>query len=147
VKLAAVAAHGHGRLTVDVDVVLRLRPNNVSRAMNVLVALGYQPAAPVRAELFADEAIRESWIRDKGMVVFRMLSSIHRDTPVDLFLSEPCEFDAEYDRALMAPLSPGVVLPCAALDTLIAMKRSAARAKDLEDVRQLELLRQGPPRG
>lgn len=143
----AVAAHGHGRLTVDLDLVLQLTPDNIRRAMAVLVSLGYRPAMPVQPELFADAAIRESWIRDKGMVVFQMVSGIHRDTPVDLFVTEPFDFDAEYASALIAPLAPGVALRCASLETLIRMKRQAGRPKDLEDVRQLELLRDGPPDG
>lgn len=50
----AVAAHGHGRLTMDLDLVLQLRSGNVRRAMAVLVSLGYRPVAPVQPELLRD---------------------------------------------------------------------------------------------
>jgi hypothetical protein len=136
-------AHGYGRLTIDLDLVLQLRTENVLSAMRVLTGLGYRPSAPVPAESFADAATRESWFRDKGMVVFQLQSGIHRDTPVDIFVSEPFDFDAEYARALVAPIAPGVELRCASIDTLIRMKKLAGRAKDLEDIRQLELLRDG----
>ncbi len=142
----AVAAHGYGRLTMDVDMVLQLHPENVRRAMAILVSLGYHPHLPVSPESFADVETRETWVRDKGMVVFQMVSTVHRDTPVDIFVSEPFDFDAEYNGALVAPLAPGVELRCASIGTLIAMKRLAGRPKDLEDIRQLELLRDGPVR-
>jgi hypothetical protein len=142
----AVAAHGYGRLTVDLDVVLQLKPENVLRAMAVLTSLGYRPSVPVRPEQFADPAVRDAWIREKGMVVFQMVSRVHRDTPIDLFVNEPFDFDVEYAEALIAPLAPGVVVRCARIETLIRMKRVAGRPKDLEDIRQLELLRDGPSR-
>jgi hypothetical protein len=47
---------------------------------------------------------RQSWITEKGMVVFQLHSSRHPDTTIDLFVTEPFEFDAEYDRALVGEL-------------------------------------------
>jgi hypothetical protein len=39
----AVNAHGYGRLTWDVDLVIRLLPDAVRRAFGALASLGYQP--------------------------------------------------------------------------------------------------------
>jgi hypothetical protein len=63
----AVNAHGHLRLTNDVDLVIHLDPANILRAWHALQELGYRPTVPVRMEEFADSAIREGWIREKGM--------------------------------------------------------------------------------
>ena len=65
----AVAAHGYGRATFDVDLVVQLQPDNVRRAMEALEALAYRPLTPVAAREFADPATRERWIRDKRMIV------------------------------------------------------------------------------
>src|SRR5262245_57124884 len=67
----AVAAHGHGRATFDIDLVVQLQPENVKRAVSALEAEGYRPTVPVAAADFANAERRESWIRDKGMVVFQ----------------------------------------------------------------------------
>lgn len=136
----AVAAHGHGRVTFDVDLVLQMHPENVRRAMAALDSLGYRPTIPVPATQFADAAIRESWIRDKNMVVFQMHSDKHPETRIDLFVAEPFNFDNEYDSALVGDILPGLQTRFVRLETLIQMKETAGREKDREDIRQLRLL-------
>ena len=136
----AVAAHGHGRVTFDLDLVLQMHPENVRRAMAALESLGYHPTIPVPATQFADAAIRESWIRDKNMVVFQMHSDKHPETRIDLFVAEPFNFDNEYDSALVGDILPGLPARFVRLETLIQMKETAGREKDREDIRQLRLL-------
>jgi hypothetical protein len=54
----AMVAHGHGRLTHDLDLVIALEHDNILRAFAALGSLGYQPRVPVTAEEFADPARR-----------------------------------------------------------------------------------------
>jgi hypothetical protein len=103
----AVAAHGFGRMTFDLDLVVQLHPQNAACAIEALQPLGYKPTVPVAASLFANAEIRQSWITEKGMVVFQLHSNLHPDTTIDLFVTEPFDFDAEYDRALIGELLPG----------------------------------------
>lgn len=138
----AVAAHGYGRTTFDVDLVIQLQPDNVRRAMAALETLGYRPLVPVAASAFADAAIRESWIREKQIIVFQLHSEQHRETRIDVFVKEPFDFDAEFDNALLGDILPGVAARFVRLDTLIRMKELAGRAKDIEDIRQLRLLKE-----
>jgi hypothetical protein len=136
----AVAAHGHGRATFDVDLVVQLLPENVARGMKALEELGFRPTAPVPATQFADPRHRESWIRDKNMVAFQLHSDRHPETCIDLFVSEPFDFDTEYERALVGDICPDLPARFVCLDTLLRMKEDAGRPKDLEDIRQLLLL-------
>lgn len=138
----AVAAHGHGRATFDVDLVVQLRPDNVERATVAFAALGYRPTIPVSVEQFANTKTREAWVRDKGMVVFQLHSDQHPETRIDLFVQEPFDFDSEYERALLGEMLPGLHVRFVCLDTLIKMKVAAGRAKDLEDIRQLRIVQQ-----
>jgi len=108
--------------------------------MAALDSLGYRPTIPVPATQFADAAIRESWIRDKNMVVFQMHSDKHPETRIDLFVAEPFNFDNEYDSALVGDILPGLPARFVRLETLIQMKETAGREKDREDIRQLRLL-------
>jgi hypothetical protein len=140
----AVVAHGYGRVTFDVDLVIQLDPDNVRRAMCALESLGYQPVAPVSAQDFADPDIRRTWIQEKNMVVFGLQSDRYLDTPVDVFVSEPFDFDREYDLALVGDILPGIQARFVCLETLIHMKESTMREKDREDVRQLKLLLENP---
>lgn len=51
-------------------------------------------------------------------------------------MQEPFDFDAAYGRAVKVPLQD-VRATVVALDDLVAMKRAAGRARDLEDVEAL----------
>ncbi len=57
----AVSAHGYDRLTVDVDLVIGLQPENIKRALQALQAAGWRMSIPVTAEEFASPKLRESW--------------------------------------------------------------------------------------
>ncbi len=127
----AVVLHGHLRTTADLDLVVQLERANVLCAVAALGKLGYRPRAPVPAESFADKAVREQWIREKGLTV---------GLEIDLFASEPFDFEAVHAR------SPTVRLERTAarvigLEDLIDLKRKAARPRDVEDVRAPEAVR------
>ena len=94
------------------------------------------------AEQFADEQVRQAWVDQKGMTVLNMHSDAHRETNIDVFVTEPFDFDREYAAAYIQELVPGLKLPVASLDTLIEMKRLAGRAKDLADIEELVSIRE-----
>jgi hypothetical protein len=133
----AVNAHGYLRFTKDVDLVVRLATPDILGAFRALGALGYHPKAPVTAEQFADPEQRESWRREKGMLVLQMWSDAHIETPIDIFANEPFDFDAEYARALVGTAPDDPPARFASIPALIAMKRAAGRATDLIDIEKL----------
>ena len=136
----AVVAHGYGRQTQDLDIVIRLEPESVRNAFAALATLGYRPRVPVTAEGFADAAQRARWIAEKGMTVLNFQSDLHRETPVDIFVSEPFDFETEHRLALAEEIAPGVPMRFLRLDTLLQLKRAAGRTQDLADVAELRAL-------
>jgi len=134
----AVNAHGYLRFTKDVDVVVRLVADNVERTFAALSSLGYKPSVPITAAQFADGTQRESWIRDKGMQVLQFWSDAHRETPIDVFVSEPFDFEEEYGRALVKPLG-SIAVRFVSIPTLIQMKERAGRPQDKVDVEHLRM--------
>lgn len=88
----AVSAHGYDRLTVDVDLVIGLEPENIKRALHALHLAGWRMSIPVTAEDFANPKLRESWRKKKNMIVLKLWSDEHRRTPVDIFVCEPFDF-------------------------------------------------------
>jgi hypothetical protein len=137
---AAVVLHGYLRFTADLDLVVQLESNNARSALTALQQLGYRPRAPVPILDFADAKKREQWIKEKGLTVFSLWSDKHPGTEIDLFVSEPFAFDAAFARAMWVDL-PSTRVAVASIDDLIALKRVAGRAKDLEDIAALEALR------
>lgn len=136
----AVNAHGYVRLTYDVDLVIQLIPDNIRPAFRALAGLGYRPTVPVTAEQFADEAQRARWIQEKGMRVLNFYSDRHRPVTVDVFVTEPFDFDGEYDAAMQGELAPGLTVRFVSISTLIAMKQLANRPRDLDDIEHLRLI-------
>ncbi len=135
----AVVAHGHGRMTHDIDLVIELVPANILRAFAALATLGYEPRVPVDAAAFACAENRRRWIAEKGMTVLNFYSEQHRTTPIDLFVAEPFDFDAVHACALESEVE-GVRFRYADLRTLIQMKEAAGRPIDLDDVQHLRLI-------
>lgn len=134
----AVVAHGHTRLTVDLDLVLALDEENLTRTVRSLESLGYRPRAPVPFLDFTDAHKREAWMREKGLTVFSTHSSQHPMTEVDLFVSLPFDFERAYADATRIDLGSGAVATFVGLQDLIDMKRRAGRPRDLDDIRALE---------
>jgi hypothetical protein len=96
---------------------------------------------PITAAQFADPELRASWIRDKGMNVLQFASDGHRETPIDVFVIEPFDFEEEYRRADLGMVEiPGrapVSVRYVAIPTLIAMKQTVGRPQDLDDIQHL----------
>ncbi len=138
----AVVLHGYLRTTLDLDLVLQLEPENLEKALRALAELGFQPRVPVSLSSFADPAMRETWAREKNMQVFSLWHPDHPGFAVDLFLREPFDFDATYQRAVRVPLQH-VQATVVSLQDLMEMKRAAGRSRDLEDVEALAELSEG----
>lgn len=135
----AVNAHGYLRFTKDIDLVIELHHDNLSRALDALATLGYRPAIPVAVTDFLDDATRRRWAEEKGMQVFQLWSDQHPETSIDIFVTTPFDFDEEYGRALVRELSPGLPVRFVSMATLIRMKEQAGRQQDLVDIENLRL--------
>ena len=140
----AVVLHGHPRLTADVDIVLDLEPVSARKAMEALKAIGLKARAPVDPTAFADPLQRESWIADKGMMVFNLYCPGVPLLSLDLFVRDPIPFEQLWSRSKTIDLG-GAKIQVASIDDLIAMKRAAARPQDLLDIEALEALKKDVP--
>jgi len=96
---------------------------------------------PVTAEQFAEPERREAWRKEKGMVVLRLWSALHRRTPIDIFVYEPFGFDREYGAAKWETVLGEIRAPIVRYETLLEMKRLAHRPQDIADIAELEQLR------
>lgn len=135
----AVNAYGYLRFTKGVDLVVQLVPETIEAAFRALATLGYRPMAPITATQFANPALRAGWIRDKGMQVLQFWSDQHRETPVDVFVTEPFPFDDEYRIALVKPLHGKTPVRFVSMPTLIRMKEAAGRPQDRIDIEHLRM--------
>ena len=129
----AVVLHGYLRATADLDLIIGLDPPNLEAALGALDRLGYKPRAPVSLHAFADAAERRRWIEEKNLQVFSLWHPNLLGFEVDIFVESPMPFDELYSRAASAQIGDTAVC-VASIDDLIAMKRSAGRLLDQEDI-------------
>lgn len=69
-----------------------------------------------------------------------MWSDKHRETPVDIFVSEPFDFGVEYKAALVEHLSPRLPVRFVSLKALIKLKARANRPEDRIDIKHLTMM-------
>ena len=127
------------RLTYDVDLVIQLEADRT--AFGALASLGYRPFVPMKAEQFADEAQRARWIREyKGAQGLKFQSNRDGSVAVDVLVTEPFDFDSEFEAAMQGELAPGLTVRFVSISTLIAMKQLANRPRDLDDIEHLRII-------
>lgn len=139
----AVVAHGYGRQTQDIDLVVPMDPGTVRAMFAALARLGYAPRIPVIADDVADPGTRARWIAERGMVVLAFHSETHAETPIDVFMREPFDFAAEHAAADVREIAPGVPMRIVRLATLMSMKERAGRPQDRADVAELRRIHGG----
>ena len=137
----AVVAHGYLRFTADIDIILDLHPDNVTRAIEALGSLGYRPRAPVPFRDFINPEKRRQWVREKGLTVFSLYSPDHQATEIDVFVELPLDFDPAYRAAARFEIAPGVSAVFVAYEDLLRLKKLAGRPRDLEDIERLQAIR------
>lgn len=138
----AVILHGHTRLTTDIDFIIKLETENINRATKAISELGYIPKVPIKLADFANEEIRKSWISEKGMQVLGFTLPNNPLVSIDIFVKYPIDFNSLYKDSKEVNLDNSKIRICS-INHLIEMKQIAGRAKDLEDIRILELLKNG----
>jgi hypothetical protein len=136
----AVNAYGFLRFTKDADLVIELVPENITAAFEALASLGYKPDVPITAEQFADPRNRESWMHEKDMKVLQFWSDEHRQTPVDIFIQVPFDFETELAAASAKERREIGPVPIVTLPTLVRMKIAANREQDRIDLDNLRLI-------
>ena len=136
----AVVLHGYLRATADLDLLIDLDPYNTEKATAFFESEGFQPRAPVPLRAFSDVAERRRWVKEKNLQVFSLWHPAIAGFEVDLFVEEPFPFAEAYARASRVTLGSSLVT-VVSVEDLIAMKRTAGRTKDAEDIDALKQLK------
>jgi hypothetical protein len=136
----ATVLHGYARLTADVDLAVDLAPEEATKVIRALVTMGFRSQVPVSPEEFADQVVREKWLREKHMRAFSLVDPANPMRVVDLLLKPEVPFGDLLARSQEVILNT-TKIRIASIDDLIALKRQAGRPQDLMDIEQLEAIR------
>ncbi|HEY5648774.1 MAG TPA: hypothetical protein VIU33_04705 [Nitrospiria bacterium] len=142
----AMNLYGAPRMTADLDILADLEEENLSRLVEAMGDLGYQPRLPVKPEELLSSDKRKEWSRTKGLKAFTFNHPKVRYQEVDLLLESPVPF-AEGDRDKTIMTVEGISIPVISVGHLISMKKKVGRKQDLADIETLERIKRLGNRG
>lgn len=118
----ALAAHGHVRATLDIDLWVKPTPINAGRTWRAL-QLFRAPLSRINQEDFAEpEVLYQIGVPPSRIDIMTSVTGL--------------EFDAAWPNRIMATFGD-VVAPTLGLDDMRTAKRAAGRLKDLADLEEL----------
>jgi hypothetical protein len=138
----AVQLHGYMRSTFDIDLVLAMNDDNLTRFIDVAKRHGLTPGIPVSIDSLRDAEQIERWHREKGMLAFSLREPQVGGGVVDVIVRPEVSFERLMANAVAGDLF-GRHVPIASIDDLLVMKRVANRPKDRLDIEALEKISRG----
>jgi hypothetical protein len=138
----AVQLHGYMRSTFDIDLVLAMNDENLTRFIAVAKRYGLVPSIPVPIDALRDANQIEQWYREKGMLAFALREPQIGGWVVDILVRPNVPFEQLMANAVAGELFAQKIW-IASIDDLITMKRIANRAKDQLDIAALEKIKRG----
>ena len=117
----AVNVHGIPRMTMDVDVVIALDPQNVDHFIAAAEELGLRPMLPVPLADLGNPAKRKEWVEQRILVAFALRAQEAGAPTVDVMLGLDLQFEPAYHRRVVRDLD-GIAIDVASIADLIAMK-------------------------
>ncbi|KKL67409.1 hypothetical protein LCGC14_2135290 [marine sediment metagenome] len=130
----AVNLHGHIRMTVDLDILLELKDNNLAKAVTTLRESGFVCKVPVDPMGLADSNTRSDWIKNKNMKALNFYRGIEE---VDLVIDSPVKYE---DAKKINFAVKDINYPVVSKEDLIKMKEVTNRQHDKDDIRKLKIL-------
>lgn len=138
----AVQLHGFLRSTFDIDLVLSMDDENLSRFIGVAKQYGLIPTIPVPIDELRNVSQIDQWHREKGMLAFALREPQIGGSVVDILVRPEVPFETLMANAIAGELFTRKVW-IASIDDLLTMKRIANRPKDQLDIVALEKIKRG----
>jgi len=126
----AMAAHGQPRATMDIDLWLRVSPENARRTVAALVEFGAPPGALDPAPFESPGTVIQLGVAPRRIDLLTRIDGV--------------EYEHAAERALPVAID-GLVIPTIGLADLIANKRATGRPQDVVDAERLATLRTADP--
>lgn len=135
----AVNLLGALRSTADMDILVEMSDDNLTKVVTILKNSGYHVKQPVDPIGIADKTTREIWIKKKHMKAFNFYKEGELKE-VDIIIDTPVHFeDARKD--ILWVKSDDIRIPVISIDNLIKMKKGAGRSIDKLDIEELNRIK------
>ena len=137
---SAVVMLGFARLTVDLDLIVSLERENLSKLYDVLMRLGYKTRVSVKKDEFIQKEILIKLAKEKNMKVVSFYDPKDAFKTVDIGVDLPNSSQILKRKEVIK--AGNLNIPAILIDDLIKMKRELARPKDMIDVENLKKIKQ-----
>ena len=130
------------RMTYDIDLVLAMNDDNLSKFIDAAKTLRLAPVIPVPIESLKNASQIDQWHREKGMLAFALREPGIAGSVVDVLVRPDVNYELLAVDAVVGDLY-GYKVKIASIDHLLTMKRIANRPKDQLDIAALEKIKRG----
>ncbi|MBU4376461.1 MAG: nucleotidyltransferase family protein [Candidatus Omnitrophica bacterium] len=127
------------RNTADMDILVAMTDNNLTKVVNILKKKGYKVKQPVDPIGIADKKLREDWIKNKHMKAFNFYKE-DEFKEVDILIDSPVSFEKAKKTAICVK-GDNIIVPVVSIDNLIKMKTASGRNIDMVDVEELKKIK------
>lgn len=132
----AVVLHGVPRMTFDLDIVVDLAADNMSRLVTALQAEGFRPRLPVPLSELQDPEKRREWIDSHNLTEFSLTHPQRPMEELDVLLVTPFSWPEIAESRVWRSID-GVSVPVIGRALLRRMKLATGRPKDAADAELL----------
>lgn len=129
-------------MTYDVDLVLAMNSDNLTRFIDAAKQLGLAPVIPVPIDSLKNPELIDKWHKEKGMLAFALREPGIAGSVIDVLVRPDVSYEKLAADAFSGELY-GKHVKVASIDHLLEMKRIANRPKDQLDVAALEKIKRG----
>lgn len=131
----AAVAHGVVRVTMDLDLAITLKAEDLRKTWEVLDGMGFRIRQPIAKEVFIDPEKLTAITEEKNAKAISFIHSSKAYLVVDILFNKDFQFS---DKDIVFMNLFGCKCPVVGIDKLVQLKLKAGRKKDLEDVRELK---------
>ena len=137
---AAVVMFGFTRMTIDLDLIVSLKKDNLSKLYDTLSQLGYKTRVPVGKDEFIQKEILAKLAKEKNMKVLSFYDPKDSFKTIDIGVNLPNTDEILKRKKFIK--AGNFNIPIIFIDDLIKMKKDLARPKDIIDVENLKKIKQ-----
>ena len=135
----AAVLHGVERVTMDLDIAVEWKRDNLLRFLAAMKALRLEPKMPVSGEVLLDQANLQALLNSKGALVFSFRDPRDPIRLVDVFIKPELAYE-ELEPGSVSIELRGRVIRIVSARKLLAIKQAIAppRPKDELDISSLK---------
>ena len=134
----ACVLHGVERVTLDLDIAVRMTADNLERLAGAADALNLQPRVPIAVAKIGDPEFIRSMVEEKGALVFSLTDPDRPLRQLDIFIHPALSFERLSEGAGSFDLGPAKIR-VVSKEVLMRIKREIQplRPKDVLDLEEL----------